>query len=169
VPPAQCPHCGRFLKQALVEALVDEPAPCPRCEAPLRAEDFVAPAAGTAEAAEPAVEAAEPAEPAAELAAVGAAGRSTAATSVRPPDLEPGEVRDDVLAGWDTGVNAMVAVGRRDEPPFPTDTVVVAAAAATGAIAGALIDRRRVRGAVLGGLGAATLAAVVRRVWRLEA
>jgi hypothetical protein len=156
VPPAQCPHCGRFLKQALVDALADEPAPCPRCEAPLRAEDF-------------ATTSAEPAErPAAAAVTVGAADRAPVVASVRPPDLAPDEVRDDVLAGWDAGVSAVVGGPRRDEPPFPTDTVVVASAAVAGAIAGSLLDRRRVRGALLGGLGAATLAAVVRRIWRLE-
>jgi len=137
VPPTQCPNCGRFLKNALVERLVEEDQPCPGCELALTADMFDA-----------------------DLAA-----------SVRPPDLYPAEVRDDaseVLDGWDRGASAAeIASWAQDRPPFPTDTVAVAAGALGGALLGAVLVRRRIRGGVLGGLLGAAVAAVVRQVWRL--
>jgi hypothetical protein len=94
--------------------------------------------------------------------------------SVRPPDLAPESVRDrdaDVLAGWDRGADAEeIASWRRDRRPFPTDTVVVLGAAASGVLLGLLADRgHRTRGALLGGLGGLVGAGVGRRVWRLTA
>jgi hypothetical protein len=89
--------------------------------------------------------------------------------SVRPPDLLPDTVRDDVLAGWDVGVGPTeMARWRQDRRPFPTDTVVVAGAAAAGLAIGAVLDGRRVRGAVLGAVLGAVAGAATRRLWRLE-
>lgn len=97
---------------------------------------------------------------------------TTDANSVRPPDLAPDEVRtaDDVLAGWDTDVDAAdLARWQVDRPPFPTDLVVVAGAKVLGAAIGAAVDRRRGRGLVLGAVAGLTVAVVARRIWRLEA
>jgi hypothetical protein len=89
--------------------------------------------------------------------------------SVRPPDLLPDTVRDDVLAGWDVGVGPTeMARWRQDRRPFPTDTVVVAGAAAVGLAIGAVLDDRRVRGAALGAVLGAVAGAATRRLWRLE-
>lgn len=38
--PAQCPECGRFLKNDLVTGLADFPAPCPKCGSQLEPEMF---------------------------------------------------------------------------------------------------------------------------------
>jgi hypothetical protein len=93
---------------------------------------------------------------------------ATAATSVRPPDLEPDAVRDhpDPLAGWDADVPAGTAVVR-DQAPFPTDTVVVLGAGIVGLLFGAFASGRRGRGATYGALGGILGAAIVRRIWRL--
>lgn len=173
MPAPQCPMCGRFLKQAFVRELSDAPAPCPRCEQPLTAADFdAAPAPPqTASSQEPDVpahpeetataERSAPAEP--------SAAPATGPASVRPPDLEPASVHDDVLAGWDRGIGPMPPGGwQRDEPPFPTDAVVVAGAAAAGVVLGAVGGRRRGRGALLGALAGAVLAGAARKVWRLD-
>ncbi|MFP4634607.1 MAG: hypothetical protein ACLFRD_01985 [Nitriliruptoraceae bacterium] len=149
MPPRQCPECGRFLKNALVERLTDGPEPCPGCGTTLRAAMFL------------------DAEP-----SVGAEGDGSPA-SVRPPDLEPGSVREsarDPLAGWDPDASAAeVASWRDDRPPFPVDLTVVVGAALLGAGVGALSDeRQRGRGAALGLLVGVSTAAVVRRIWRLS-
>ncbi len=137
MPPTQCPNCGRFLKNALVERLAEGAQPCPGCEVALTADMF----------------------------------DGGPAASVRPPDLYPAEVRDDaseVLDGWDRGASAAeIASWAQDRPPFPTDTVAVAAGALGGALLGAVFAGRRIRGGVLGGVLGAVAAAVVRRVWRL--
>lgn len=87
--------------------------------------------------------------------------------SVRPPDLQPDAVRDrDPLAGWDRGVPIGIAAVR-DERPFPVDTVVVSGAALVGAALGAVLGRRTLRDAALGGLGGAVGAGLARRIWRL--
>ena len=89
--------------------------------------------------------------------------------SVRPPDLAPDTVRDDVLAGWDVGVGpADMARWREDHRPFPTDTVVVAGAAAGGLVLGAVLDDRPGRGAAVGTVAGAIAGAAARRIWRLE-
>lgn len=93
--------------------------------------------------------------------------------SVRPPDLEPGEVRDptlDVLAGWDVGADAaQVAAWRQDRRPFPADTVAVVGGGAAGLVAGLVIaPQHRVRGASLGLLAGVIVAAVVRQIWLLR-
>ncbi len=148
MPPRKCPECGRFLKNALVDDLVRAPVPCPKCGVELTAEMFGL-------AAEPA--AAAPAVP---------SPATAAAASIRPPDLRPDTVRDrqDPLAGWDVGVPPPVVEDRR---PFPTDTVLVAAGAVVGGVAGTLATDRRARGGVLGALAGLVAAGVVRRVWLL--
>ncbi|MEX0835066.1 MAG: hypothetical protein WD010_03175 [Nitriliruptor sp.] len=139
MPPEQCPECGRFLKRALIVGLAEAPAPCPRCGVELTADRF---GGGT------------PTDP--------------PATSVRPPDLRPDEVRDidDPVATWDAGVPVGVAAVR-DERPFPVDTVVVLGAAAVGLALGLGLGQRRGRNAVLGALGGAVGAGIARRVWQL--
>jgi len=139
VAAKQCPNCGRFLSNALVEGLAEGPAPCPGCEVELTAAMF---------------------------------GEADDHPSVRPPDLEPEVVRDDasdVLAGWDAGAGAEeIASWTRDRPPFPTDTVAVASSLVGGALLGAALTTRRLRGAIVGGLIGAAIAAVARQLWRLQ-
>lgn len=133
--PKQCPNCGRFLKNALVDSLAEGPQPCPGCTEPLTSELFDDDA------------------------------------SVRPPDLEPGEVRDDasdVLEGWDRGADAAeIAAWDEDHAPFPTDAAVVAGSGLVGALLGAVVAQRRVRGALLGGIVGVLVAAIARRIWQL--
>ena len=134
MPPKQCPNCGRFLKNVLVERLAEGEQPCPGCDQALTADLF-------------------------------------GGTSVRPPDLPPDEVRDDasdVLDGWDRGASAAEMAGwAKDQPPFPTDAVTVAASGLGGMLVGGLLLRHRLRGVLLGGLIGVVAAAVVRQVWRL--
>ncbi|MCA1782296.1 MAG: hypothetical protein LC679_09030 [Intrasporangiaceae bacterium] len=156
--PRQCPACGRFLKNDLVQSLADGDQPCPGCETTLTAAML---GAAVGDPAPAAVGAAEPA-------AAPKVGRADA--SVRPPDLAPEQVRDDgdVLAGWDVGADAAeIASWNHDRAPFPTDTVVVAAGAVLGGVLGATVVSARLKGAVIGtGLGIG-VGAVVRQVWRL--
>ncbi len=137
--PQQCPNCGRFLRNALVQGLADGPAPCPGCGTELTADTF-----GVAAGTDPA--------------------------SVRPPDLPPAEVRDDrgdVLTGWDVDADAEELAGWRDDrAPFPTDALAVASSAAGGALLGAILLRRRIVGALLGGILGALVAGIVRQLWR---
>jgi hypothetical protein len=78
-------------------------------------------------------------------------------------------VRDDVLAGWDVGVGPTpMARWREDRRPFPTDTVVVAGAAAAGLVLGAVLDDRPGRGAALGAVAGGVAGAAARRIWRLQ-
>ena len=181
MPPHQCPECGRFLKNALVEGLATAPAPCPKCEVELTAELF-GPAeatpseatpveAGPGPAVAPATSAsplagADPASTASPAAPTDRAVPERAAASVRPPDLEPGRVRDaaDPLAGWDAGLPPPPVEDRR---PFPTDTVLVAAGAGVGALAGALASDRQLRGGVVGAVAGAVATGAVRRIWQL--
>jgi hypothetical protein len=176
VPPKQCPECGRFLKNAFIQALGDRGTACPRCDRTLTAamfEDEVltggrtipVPAGGSSD---------DPGDG-------GPLGGSEAPevhepdeVSVRPPDLEPDAVRDrtlDVLAGWDVGVSeAEVAAWRQDRRPFPTDTVSLIGAGATGLLLGLLlVPQHRVRGASLGALAGVVGSAVARQVWLLRA
>ena len=192
MPPQQCPECGRFLKNALVEGLTAAPAPCPKCGIELTAEMF-----GLADAdGPPAVPVGltdplvtdpgvtgpgspdvAPATSAGddtplEAVAIAAApvrtsnGATPVAPSIRPPDLAPEAVRDrdDPLAGWDVGVPLPEV---RDRRPFPTDTVLVAAGAVGGAVAGSLTIDRRGRGATLGALAGVGAVALIRRIWLL--
>ncbi len=165
MPPQQCPECGRFLKNALVESLAERPAPCPGCDVELTS----AMLAGTA--ADPGG-ASDPSDP-----SVPATGQASAQAqrdvSVRPPDLEPVDVRsadDDPLARWDVGATAdEVASWHVDQRPFPTDAVVVAGAAVIGLGVGCVADREaRARGAAVGFAAGAVAGAIVRRIWRLE-
>lgn len=153
MPPQQCPECGRFLKRDFVESLSADPTPCPRCEAGLVAAMF-----GGQEA-----------EPAADApAAAGSAESTGGESSVRPPDLQPTQVRDEpsgVLEGWDRGAGPPEVV---DRAPLPVDAVVLAGAGLVGALLGSTLGERGCRGAVLGAAGGVLGAAVARRVWRLE-
>lgn len=152
MPPRQCPECGRFLKNALVERLTAAPEPCPGCGATLTAAMFVGVEAGAG--------------------ADASSDGQGSQTSVRPPDLEPDTVREsarDPLAGWDPDASAAeVASWRDDRPPFPVDLTLVVGAALVGAGIGAFTDQRqRGRGAALGLMAGVSTAAAVRRIWRL--
>lgn len=168
MPPKQCPECGRFLKNAFVDALANGPVACPRCEATLDASRFAGgapgripvPAGGSGDDEPDPARAGEPAPRPDEV-------------SVRPPDLAPDTVRDgtdDVLAEWDHGASAAeIASWRADRRPFPLDTVVVIGGGVAGLIAGLIGGRdHRVRDAALGAIAGVGGAAVVRRVWRLQ-
>lgn len=191
MPSQRCPDCGRFLSRGFVASLAERSAPCPRCGAALDGTRLTteapAPTAPTAAAGTPEPEPVPVPEPADALATAPDDGaevepdepgdRSTehAAVvgpddaSVRPPDLAPDTVRDDVLADWDVGVGpADMARWREDHRPFPTDTVVVAGAAAGGLVLGAVLDDRTGRGAAVGTVAGAIAGAAARRIWRLE-
>lgn len=182
MPPERCPHCGRFLSRRFVSTLEQRPAPCPRCDEPLTLADLPgmgaeregapapsAPATTTATAPPEAADgAASDVVEAPGSDVVEAPDGSDPAPSVRPPDLEPETVRDDVLAGWDVGVGPNGrAAWSDDRRPFPLDTVVVAGTAAAGLLVGAAVDRRRGRGALVGAVGGGLTAALARRIWRL--
>lgn len=166
MPPAQCPECGRFLARGFVQALVTQPADCPKCGVRLSPAHFPE-ELGQAAAPDGAVE--EPAG-AAEL-------RDDAmpdAGSVRPPDLDPGDVGAgagrgrDPLEGWDRPGADVVDLddfraGRRPPP----DGAIVAGAGLAGALLGAILARRALRGVLLGLLGGIVAAATARQVWRL--
>ena len=162
MPPQQCPECGRFLKNALVEGLAQRPAPCPGCDVELTSAMFDGSDPGPSGTSDPAA-------PTASRVPDAASGD----VSVRPPDLEPTDVRstdDDPLARWDVGATAdEVASWRVDQRPFPTDAVVVATAAVIGLGVGCAADREvRARGAAVGFAAGAVAGAIVRRIWRLE-
>jgi hypothetical protein len=183
VPPQQCPECGRFLKKAFVESLTSTPTPCPRCGADLTVETF-----GLEEVIPPAPAPASPTPDDARVASDGPPPAGVPASgdvppppgavdgpppaggvepSVRPPDLQPGTVRDaagDVLSGWDPDGPAAVV----DRAPFPTDLVVMLTSGAVGALLGGLFGERGCRGAFLGGASGILGAAVARRIWRLS-
>lgn len=157
MPPAKCPECGRFLAKTFVADLASSPQPCPKCDTTLTAEQFsdvvaAAPPAGTAPSTAP------PAAPAA----------------VRPPDLDPVEVRvgedgrRDPLDGWDTGHAAVYELDRfragRQPPP---DAAILAGAGLAGALLGAATTRRRGTGALVGLVAGVAAGAVARQVWRL--
>lgn len=132
--PPKCPQCGRFLSNAFIRALLDEPATCPRCGTTLNAEQF----SGS-----------------------DALAMAPPDGSVRPPDLPPESVRPtaeerDVLEGWDQPAEVIDLQARRGVPePAVADRLramaVVMAAGVVGALLGALILRRHRRlGAILG-------------------
>jgi hypothetical protein len=160
VPPEQCPDCGRFLTNTLIDGLAAAPAACPACGIELTAVMF--------DPATPADPDAAPASATSVAAATPAAATAPAASSVRPPDLAPETVRDapDPLAGWDAGVPTSVPVAA-DARPFPTDTVVVVGAGLLGLVVGTLVGERRGRRAALGALGGVVGAGAARRIWRL--
>lgn len=168
MPPAQCPECGRFLARAFVQDLVTDPAPCPKCGvrlSPASFPDELGPAATPDGPDE------EPAA-AAELRHGDTTGPDDPA-SVRPPDLDPGEVRlggdgRDPLEGWDTTSADVVELDHfRAERRPPPDGVIIAGAGMAGALVGALVSRRRGAGAAAGLAAGVTAAAVARQVWRL--
>jgi hypothetical protein len=187
VPSQRCPDCGRFLPRGFVASLADRRAPCPRCGVELDGARLASDDATTAE--EPAVQqpavprpvaqepgAQEPGaqDPERELLVTSAPAPAgvddrPADASVRPPDLAPDTVRDDVLAGWDVGVGpTQMTRWREDRRPFPTDTVVVAGAAAAGLVVGAVLDDRHGRGAAIGTVVGGVAGAAARRIWRLD-
>ncbi len=135
--PLQCPDCARFLSRTFVENLVDEDAPCPKCEELLTAtvdgEEFTVHLAS------------------------GAASEPTTADPVTTAPLQTGQ-RTDVLDGWDTDAPYTPAVL---EPSAPLDPKQLAGAAGAGALVGMMVLRRkRVLGLILGGAaGAAGLLA----------
>lgn len=170
MPPAQCPECGRFLAAAFVQGLATEPADCPKCGVRLTPAHF---AAELGQASAPDAPDEEPAA-AAELRDDAPPDPGPADASVRPPDLDPGQVRTDEqgrrdpLDGWDRRDADVVELDRfragRQPPP---DAAVVAGAAATGAVLGLLLSRRRGTGAVVGLLAGVAAGAAARQVWRL--
>lgn len=162
MPPVQCPNCGRFLKNAFVASLAEAAAPCPGCEQQLRPEMFGEDPSGPLSPTERAEQELHH-DPRPERGA-------DEAPSVRPPDLEPADVRDDdVLRGWDAGEAVRAAGPSEDRAPFPIDTVVVAGAGVAGLLVGVALGRDRRVAAGAGGAAAGMLAgAVARRIWRLE-
>jgi len=155
VPPKRCPECGRFLSNELIGRLAEEQLSCPRCETPLTADTVVggSPSGAT-----------RPSD---------GDGGSRDDGSIRPPDLDPHDVRDagaDVLTGWDVGADAAeVASWADDRRPVPVDTIVVVAGLAFGAVVGAILPGRRpVIGAMLGAVAGAVTAGASRRLWELR-
>lgn len=166
MPPAQCPECGRFLAKAFVQGLATEPNDCPKCGLRLSAAHFP----------ETLGQAAAPAGPAEEPAAAAALRHESTpdpdAESVRPPDLDPGDVRvadgADPLEDWDASGGDIVELdqfraGRRPPP----DGAIVAGAGAAGALIGAMLARRWGTGVVVGFAAGVAAAAASRQVWRL--
>jgi hypothetical protein len=164
VPSERCPHCGRFLSRGFIASLADRSVPCPRCGVELDHARLTPEGASVADEA-----AGDPPGPERTVADAPLPEAAEQDGSVRPPDLPPDTVRDDVLAGWDVGVGPAEMAGWRDDHrPFPVDTVVVAGAAATGLVLGAVLDRRHGRGAAVGAMVGAIAGAATRRIWRLE-
>lgn len=168
MPPAQCPECGRFLAKAFVQNLATEPAACPKCGFRLSPANFPD-QLGQAAAPDAQVE-----EPAAAAALRGAATPAPDPSSVRPPDLDPGEVRTgedgrrDPLEGWDRVGADIVQLDRfRTGRRPPPDGAIVAGAGVAGAVIGAVATHRRRTGAAVGFVAGVAAAAVARQVWRL--
>ncbi len=92
---------------------------------------------------------------------------------MRPPDLDPGDVRlgadgGDPLEGWDAAGGDVVELDhfRAGRQP-PPDGAIVAGAGAAGALVGALLARRWGIGVVVGFAAGVAAAATSRQVWRL--
>ena len=182
MPPKRCPECGRFLANEFVASLATASAPCPRCGTSLAPDDVVGGGtraqrsqARTPEAAPTTSAASTPAAATSQGAGVRTAAASAPSPdgSVRPPDLDPTDVRrqdPDVLAGWDRGATAEeVASWRADRRPFPTDTIVVVGGAVLGAVAAGLLARRhRPAWIAAGAIGGAGAAGASRRIWELR-
>ncbi len=141
--PRRCPECGRFLATAFVEGLLDEPAPCPRCETVLTPDRFPD-LQGTATATD--------------------AAEGTPPASVRPPDLPPEEVRGDVLAGWDDEDLASTVQQLADPRNAGIVAAIIGAGVAGGLIGGLVASRRRPAWTVAGTLVGAALAVLGTRV-----
>ncbi len=139
MPPKQCPECGRFLKNAFVEALTDSGDPCPGCGQALTRSQFTHD---------------------------GAAETSGSATISRAVDTSGAADDPDVLAGWDP--HGVESSWQDDRPPPPTDLAAVAAGAAGGGLLGLIVTSRRIRGALIGAVLGAGVVAAVRRVWELD-
>ncbi len=168
MPPAQCPECGRFLAKAFVQNLATEPADCPKCGLRLSSAHFP----------EVLGQAASPEGPSEEPAGAAELRDDTTPDpddlSVRPPDLDPGQVRTtddggrDPLQGWDPPDADVVALDQfragRQPPP---DAAILAGAGLAGAVAGALVADRRGTGVAVGLAIGVAAGAVARQVWRL--
>ncbi len=140
MPPEQCPECGRFLAKAFVAGLASGPAPCPKCATELTGAQF-----GLGDAAPP------PAPPAATAAATPAAGSA-----------------GDPLAGWDApGADVVDLDAVRGHQP-PPDGAILLGAGVAGAVIGAALTRRSLRGTALGAVLGAAAAGAARQVWRLD-
>lgn len=167
MPPAQCPECGRFLSKKFVTALAVEPAPCPKCETELTAAHFEELLGQAAAPEGPVEEPAGAAELREEQPKIPAEDRS-----VRPPDLNPGDVgsaTEDPLTGWDQGGVVELDRFRRGAMDAPPDLAIIAGAATAGAVAGAVVAAgHRFRGAGIGALAGVLAAAAARQVWQLQ-
>lgn len=168
MPPAQCPECGRFLAKGFVQNLVTEPAECPKCGLRLSAAHFPD-ELGQAAAPDGPVE-----EPAAAAELRDDTTPDPDELSVRPPDLDPGDVRRsddgsrDPLQGWDAPEADVLDLERfRAGRRPPPDGAIVAGAGAAGALVGLLVADRRGRGAMLGLAAGVAAAAAARQVWTL--
>lgn len=166
MPPAQCPECGRFLAKGFVQNLATEASDCPKCGTRLSAAQFP----------DELGQAAAPDGPVEEPAAAAELRDDTTPDpddlSVRPPDLDPGDVRasadGDPLQGWDPPDADVVELDRfRAGRRPPPDGAIVAGAGVAGALVGALVADRRVRGATLGLVVGLAAAATARQVWTL--
>ena len=160
MPPAQCPQCGRFLARSFILGLATEAADCPKCGMRLSSAHFpdeLGQAATSEALAEEPARAAELRED---------APPDPGPATVRPPDLDPDAVgapaSPDPLADWDR--RGSTVPDSHDPPP---DAAILAGTGLTGVLLGALLARRRGRGALLGGLLGVIAAAVARQVWRL--
>lgn len=163
MPPAQCPECGRFLARSFILGLATEPEDCPKCGTRLSSAHFPDELGSKSAPAAPGEEPAEAADLRDE------APPDPGPDTVRPPDLDPDAVRapvaaPDPLADWDRPGAAATLPPDREPPP---DAAILAGTGIAGAVLGALLARRRGRGALWGLLGGLAAAAVARQVWRL--
>lgn len=160
MPPTQCPQCGRFLARSFILGLATEAQDCPKCGTRLSSAHFPQ---ELGQAAAPEAPAEEPAR-AAELRED--APPDPGPDTVRPPDLDPDAVgastaAPDPLADWDRTAPSHLV---QDPPP---DGAILAGSGLAGLLLGAVLARRRGRGALLGALLGLVAAAIARQVWRL--
>ncbi len=159
MPPPQCPECARFLSNAFVVGLGDEPAPCPRCGTVLTVDADGAPVPASEAAPAETAPAGATAPPAAEPREV------PEPPSVRPPDLPAAAVRDrDVLEGWDE--EALPGRAPAEGTPIlgftPAELGTIVGAGLVGGLMGAwLAGEYRRLGATVGAAAAAGMAASV--------
>lgn len=166
-----CPECGHVLPNALVAAVDRAPQRCPHCNAALTPDRLADGHQHSSDLPSNAdVAGAHTSEPAEVTATPEAQMPDASGTDAEEIDAEVIDAGLDVLDGWDVGADASeIAAWRRDERPFPTDTVVVLAAGAVGCVVGgAAWTRHRIAGAALGALAGLLTGAISRRIWRLE-